>query len=324
MYTSSPAIKKIGKPILTRHDIPYQTALVFNAGVCKFNGKYVMTFRNDYGDFDARKLTGTNIGLAYSDDGINWDVQPDPFFAVQTDEINRVYDPRLTVMEGKCYITFACDTKHGLRGGVGVTEDFKHVEIISLSAPDNRNMVLFPEKINGNYVMLERPMPVYSRGCDRFDMWICESPDLVYWGKHELVAAVEDIPFANDKIGPAAPPVKTDKGWLTSFHAVELFPDRGKNGWEPKWQKSYYAGVMLLDLKDPSKVLGIYDKPLIVDEEDYERENGYRLDAVFPGGMILEDNGEVKIYYGASDTVQCMATADVDELIKLCLESGKK
>lgn len=322
MEKSSPVIKKLDKPVLTRKDIPYNSALVFNAGVCKYNGKYIMTFRNDYGDYDAHKLTGTNNGLAFSDDGINWDVSPDPFFAVKTDEISRVYDTRLTVIEDEIYVCFACDTRHGLRGGVGkLRPDFSGVDIISLSAPDNRNMALFPEKINGRFVMLERPMPVYSRGGkDRFDMWICESPDLVFWGNHELVAGVEDVPFADDKIGPAAPPVKTEKGWLTTFHAVELTPGRGKHGWEQKWEKTYRAGIMLLDLENPSKVLGICKDPLIVCDRDFELEDGFRQDAIFPGGMILEDNGEVKIYYGASDTVECLATADVNDLIRICLE----
>lgn len=322
MEKSSSVIKKLDKPVLSRHDIPYQTALVFNAGVCKYKGRYVMTFRNDYGDFEEHRLDGTNNGLAFSDDGINWEVSPDPFFAVKTDEIRRVYDTRLTVIGDEIYVCFACDTNHGLRGGVGkLREDFSGVDIISLSAPDNRNMALFPEKINGNYVMLERPMPVYSRGKDRFDMWVCESPDLVYWGNHKLVMGVEDVPFADDKIGPAAPPVRTEKGWLATFHAVELAPGRGKHGWEKKWEKTYRAGIVLLDLEDPSKVLGMSKDPLIVCDRDYELEDGFRKDAIFPGGMILEDNSEVKIYYGASDTVECMCTADVNDLIDLCLKN---
>ncbi len=321
MEVSSKVIYKPDKPVLTRADVPYNAALTFNAGVTKYNGKYVMVFRNDYGDFENHKLTGTNLGLAFSDDGINWEVTSKPCFALQDDEIQRAYDPRLTVIDGVCYMCFAVDTKHGLRGGFAKTEDFEHFDLISMSLPDNRNMVLFPEKFGGNFVRLERPMPVYSRGHrDTFDIWLSESPDLEFWGKHRLVMAVEDVPFANDKIGPAAPPVKTDKGWLTTFHAVELDTTRGKFGWEDRWQKIYRAGIMLLDLEDPSKVIGKYDEPLIVCDRDYELKDGFRQYAIFPGGMLLEDSGEVKIYYGASDTVECLATADVNDLIRLCLE----
>lgn len=319
-FKSSPVIKKLEKPVLTRFDVPYNAALVFNAGITKFRGKYVMVFRNDYGDYENQKLEGTNIGLAYSDDGIKWEVQPEPCFVLEDEEIKRAYDPRLTVIDDVCYMCFAVDKKHGVCGGVAKTEDFKNFEVLSISAPDNRNMVLFPEKINGLYTRLERPMPVYSRWHrDRFDMWIAQSPDLKFWGNNELVMAVEDVPFANDKIGPAAPPVKTEKGWLTTFHAVYLDPERGKHGWEAKWQKQYVSGIALLDLEDPKKVLGIYDKPLIAAELPWEKDEGFRTDVIFPGGMILEDNGEVKIYYGAADTVECLATANVDDLIKLCL-----
>ena len=321
MYKTSEVIKKLNKPVLTSKDMPYKASLIFNAAVEKYNGKYVMLFRNDYGEFKNTSFEGTNIGLATSDNGIDWTVSDKPCFELSDNEINRVYDPRITVIDGVCYVCFAVGTKHGVRGGIARTDDFEKFDILSLSVPDNRNMVLFPEKINGNFVRLERPMPVYCRGGkDRFDIWLSESPDMVYWGKSRLVMGVEDVPFANDKIGPAAQPIKTEKGWLTTFHAVELDTTRGKNGWEDCWQKQYYAGIMLLDLNDPSKVIGKYDKPLIVCDRAYELENGFRKDVIFPCGNVLEDNGEVKIYYGASDTVECMATADVNDLIKLCLE----
>lgn len=320
MYYSDKIIKKLDKPVLTAEQIPYHSTLVFNAGVTKYNGKYVMMFRNDYGEKFNTHFDGTNIGFAQSDDGINWTPSAAPCFSMKTDEIRRAYDPRLTVIDGACYMCFAVDTNHGVCGGIAKTEDFNNFDVISISVPDNRNMVLFPEKINGKFVRLERPMPVYSRGRDRFDIWLSESPDLVYWGKSRFVMGVEDVPFANDKIGPAAPPVKTEKGWLTTFHAVELDKTKGKNGWEDKWQKSYYAGIALLDLNDPSKVIGMSDKPLIVCDREYEEKDGFRKNAIFPGGMIAEDNGEVKIYYGASDTVECVATANIDDLIKICTE----
>ncbi|MFD1134695.1 glycoside hydrolase family 130 protein [Paenibacillus urinalis] len=323
--TSSPVIKRHSdNPILDAPRVPYSTALVFNAGVTKFNGKYVMVFRNDYGCVESQILEPhhtTDLGVAFSDDGIHWDVRPKPCFKLHDEEIIRVYDPRLTVINGRCYMCFAVDTQHGIRGGVAVTDDFENFEILSLSTPDLRNMVLFPEKINGNYVRLERPFTVYSRGgVDRFDMWISESPDLKYWGNSALLLAVEDVPFANDKIGPAAPPIKTKKGWLTTFHAVDLVPARGKNGWEPTWKKRYTAGLMLLDLEYPQKVIGMYKEPLLAPEVSYETDGGFRNNVIFPGGMILEDDGEVKLYYGSADAVECLATASIDDLIRLCLE----
>ena len=306
-------------PVLTCDDVPYPSTLVFNAGVTKFEGRYVMVFRNDSGEFGKSRIHETNLGLAFSDDGIKWDVRPEPCFKMQTDEIVRAYDPRLTVIDGRCYMAFAVDTRHGVCGGTAVTDDFDKFEILSISTPDNRNMVLFPEKLDNMYLRLERPFPVYSRGGkDRFDIWFSDSPDLKYWGNSQLVLGVEHVPFANNKIGPAAPPVKTEKGWLTTFHAVDLDESRGKNGWEDKWQKRYTAGIMILDRDNPSKVTALSRNPLLVPEADYEVSGGFRNNVIFPGGMILEDSGEVKIYYGAADTVMCMATAHVDDLLALC------
>ncbi|SFB48347.1 beta-1,4-mannooligosaccharide/beta-1,4-mannosyl-N-acetylglucosamine phosphorylase [Cohnella sp. OV330] len=324
LKSSSLIVRHPNNPILTSKQVPYNPALVFNAGVTKFQGKYVMVFRNDYGQEDLKTLSPidtTNLGLAYSDDGIHWEVRPEPCFSLEGEDIIRTYDPRLTVIDGRCYMCFAVDTGHGIRGGIAVTDDFEKFEVISLSVPDNRNMVLFPEKRNGRYLRLERPFTIYSRGGEeRFDIWISDSADLKYWGNSDLLLAVEQVPFANAKLGPAAPPIKTPKGWLTTFHAVDIDPSRGKNGWEPTWKKRYTAGIMLLDLDDPKRVVGMYKEPLLAPDADYEKDGGFRNHVIFPGGMILEDTGEVKIYYGAGDTYECLATADVNDLISLCLK----
>jgi beta-1,4-mannooligosaccharide/beta-1,4-mannosyl-N-acetylglucosamine phosphorylase len=335
ILTSSPLIRRHpANPVLSHEHVPYPATLVFNAGVTQYQGQYVMVFRNDYGEWGNPWFHGTNLGLAFSQDGITWQVEPEPCWDFQRvveaaapfytgkqakDEIIRAYDPRLTVINGQVYMCFAFDTKHGLRGGIARTADFYSFQILSLSAPDNRNMVLFPERIDDRYVRLERPMPIYSRGpVDRFDLWLANSPDLAHWGSPQCVLAVEDVPFANDKVGPGAPPVRTERGWLTTFHAVDIDPERGKNGWEDRWQKRYTIGIMLLDLEDPARVIGLSQQPLLAPEADYETTGGFRCDVLFPGGMILEESGEVKIYYGAADTVECVATADVADLLSLC------
>lgn len=320
---SQDIIKRYPKnPILTYKDIPYKSALVFNPGACKIKDRYVMIFRNDFGSFEEKKLEGTNLGLAYSEDGIHWKVKPEPLhFPPVTKDFLRVYDPRLCIIKERIYMTFAIDTWHGIRAGIASTENFEQFEIIHLSTPDDRNLVLFPEKVNGMYVRLERPFPVYGRlGLERFDIWISFSPDLKYWGDSKLLVTVEDVPFANTKIGPGAPPVKTDEGWLVIFHAVDTDPSRGKNGWEEKWTKRYTAGIMLLDLKDPTKILGICKEPLMVPEEKYEINDSFRNNVIFPTGAVLEGD-ELKIYYGAADTVICLATAKIDDLISLCVKS---
>lgn len=326
--TTHPCIRKRTEPVVTAADLPYPCSLVFNAGVIKYRGEYIMIFRNDYGVDqegyeNGKRFAGTSVGIARSKNGVDgWTFDPGPLVDSndpdKDPEMKRLYDPRIIRIEDRLLLCLAMDTRHGIRGAIAeLSDDLKSYRIISASVPENRNMVLFPERIGGEYVRLERPMPVYSRGRDRFDIWLSRSPDLEYWGRSELVLGVEDVPWANDKIGPTASPIRTDEGWLTLFHAVDRDDSRGKNGWENSWKKRYTAGIMLLDLNDPSRVLAVYDKPLIAPDLPIETDEGFRQNVIFPCGMLLEDDGEVKIYYGASDTCVCLATARLEDLLSL-------
>lgn len=305
-------------PILTAEDVPYPSTLVFNAGVTRYQGRYVMVFRNDYGGQPGSdQFEGTNLGLAFSKDGVKWDLDPEPWMAWRTEEIHRVYDPRLTVVEGRCYICFAVDTLHGIRGGVAVTDDFEGWDVLNLSVPDNRNMVLFPQRRNGKLMRLERPFPIYGRGKpERFDIWYSDSADGRYWGEHRLVLGSEKVPWANAKIGPGAPPIKTEQGWLTFFHAVTINPDVELPAWHPNWHKTYTVGMMLLDLEKPREVKALHPEPVMTPKAPYELD-GFRGHVLFPGGAILEADGEIKLYYGAADTSVCLASCHVETLLGL-------
>lgn len=318
---SSPVIRRHpANPVLSARDVPYRTDLVMNAGVIKYQGLYVMVFRNDIRLDEFTVSEGVNLGLAFSEDGIKWQVEPVPCFDMHNDEFINTYDARLQIVEGRVYMTFGMDTRHGVRGGIAATDDFHHFEVLSIAAPDNRNFVLFSEKFNGQYIRLERPFPIYGRPGypERFDIWISNSPDLKFWGEHDLLLGVEHVPFANQKLGAGPPPVKTPRGWLTVFHASDFDPARGRNGYEKTWQKRYCAGIMLLDLENPRKIAGMSKQPLLVPEAVYETTGGYRHNVVFPTGMILEDSGEVKIYYGAADTCMCLVQAELSDLLNLC------
>nr|WP_241240736.1 hypothetical protein [Thermotoga sp. Ku-13t] len=124
-------------------------------------------------------------------------------------------------------------------------------------------------------------------------------------------------------MGPGAPPIETDEGWLVIFHAVDVDPSRGKNGREEKWTKRYSVGVMLLDLEDPTKVLDVHEQSILAPETEYEISGGFRNNVVFPIRAVLE-NEEVKIYHDAVDTAICLATANVNELVGLCLKNSRK
>ncbi len=290
-----------------------------------------MVFRNDYGHQEGTaRFDGTNIGLARSKDGIHWTAEPEPILDPEMireqwahlfparfmpQEIKRIYDPRMMLTdEGDYIFCFAMDTQHGVCGAIARSTDLKDFEALSISTPDNRNMVLFPEKIEGEYIRLERPFPIYGRGkSEAFEIWVSRSKDLRYWGNTRLLLGSEEVPYSNCKIGPAAPPIRTDKGWLCTIHAVEK-TEHELSAWHPGWNKIYYAGLILLDLDDPTEVIGIAPEPLIRPELEHE-VHGFRGSVIFPCGMILEEDSSVKIYYGAADTCVGLLTAELDELL---------
>jgi predicted GH43/DUF377 family glycosyl hydrolase len=192
---------------------------------------------------------------------------------------------------------------------LGKTRDFKVIEHVSFPLHiQNRNGVLFPEKINGRYAMLHRPQALADTG----NIWIAYSPDLVHWGDCECIAETSPQELAcwcAIKIGPGAPPLKTKHGWLEIFHGV----------YNTCGGYVYGMGCMLLDLNDPGKVIGRNPSALLLPGEWYERE-GQVGNVIFPTGAILENDGEIKIYYGAADQYECLAFANVDELVETCLK----
>jgi predicted GH43/DUF377 family glycosyl hydrolase len=162
-------------------------------------------------------------------------------------------------------------------------------------------MVLFPEKINGLYARLDRPFESGRGG----NIWISFSPDLIHWGQSECLMESRRFAWDQGKIGPGAPPIRTDAGWLVIYHGVT-----------PRINAQIYkAGVALLDLNDPRKVIARSKEYLMAPREPYERM-GDVPNVVFPTAVIpYPERDELRIYYGAADTVFCLATAKISELI---------
>lgn len=323
---SSPVVTRFaGNPILGVNSAPYAPGLVYNGSAIRYQGRYVMLVRVDHADVPHEKLENVStVALATSVDGTHWEIAKKPAIDWKDDEIQSPTDPRLMLVDGRPFVTVAVQTWHGMQTFVLTTEDFERFDLIYKMVPDDRDVVLFPEKLGDRYLMIHRPFPTFGHNKHPvFDMWISQSPDLLYWGRPEVLIDVDRVPYANQRIGAGTPPLKTEKGWLMLFHAVITDPNGGKNGWEEKWTDHYYAGVLLLDLEDPRKVVGLSPEPLLVPQAYYETSGGYRNDIVFPCGWILEDTGEVKIYYGAADSVQCLATAHIGDLLGLCKPVGE-
>jgi predicted GH43/DUF377 family glycosyl hydrolase len=296
-----------GNPILTGKDFPPEADIraVFNSGIVKHGSKYLMVCRVENSALLDR------FWVAESPDGYHFKPWSKPMDLPHDDPLfkeyasSMYYDPRVTKIKDTYYIVHAAHSGHTCRLSLVKTKDFKRIEWMGfISEPDNRNGVLFPEKINGLYARLDRP----NVG-DTGDMWVSYSPDLIYWGKAECVMRKwEGIRWAWAKIGAGATPVKTPEGWLNIFHGVR---------WQGKAHYVYQLGVCLLDLKNPAKVKGIAQDAILIPEEQYELV-GQTPNVVFTCGAVVEPDGEIKIYYGGADTVQCVATTTVKRLLDAC------
>ncbi len=297
-------------PILTKDDVPYNVATVHNAGIVKYKGRYIMIFRSHLEN--GRSI----IGLAESDDGYQFTVDDKPFMIPSAQGIFKEYeeygveDPRITFLDGEYLITYSAYSRHGVRIGLAKTENFKKVHRVSLiTEADYRNTVIFPEKIDGLYMRMDRPHSTISP----WSIWISYSPDLIYWGNSKVIMKPVQYHWDEMKIGPGAPPIKTDKGWLNIYHGV--FPTMDGS--------VYRLGIALHDLKDPSKVIGVGDKWILQPEKSYEI-TGYVHNVVFTCGAVAEDDGSVKIYWGGADTVMCVGTAVINDLVNLCINDSRK
>lgn len=297
-------------PILTAKDFPGDIVTAFNAGVIKQGPrKYTMVIRVENSALERY------MWVCDSTDGIHFTPRPEPVKPPYDDPVYKEYvdggrqrsyhDPRICPVEGDIYVTHNCHTDYGCQVSLfKVDPSFEKWQWLGpITEPDNRNVVIFPEKIQGKYWRLSRP------NIDgRSYIWTGQSPDLIHWGVPRCIVKTSfPCRWAQTKIGGGAPPVKTQEGWLCIIHGVR-----------PQCTDYVYQlGAMLLDLNDPNKIIGVCKRAILQPEEMYELV-GQTPSCVFTCGVIVEDSGEVKIYYGAADTVQCLATAPLDELIYAC------
>ncbi|HUV38020.1 MAG TPA: glycoside hydrolase family 130 protein [Planctomycetota bacterium] len=293
-------------PIITLRDVPYRCNTVFNGTPVKLNGEYLMIVRIE------GQQGYSFFALARSSDGLHFTLDGAPCMLPATEEPwktseeNGIEDPRLTLLDGKYYIVYTAVGDHGYRIALATTEDFRTFERIALlTGPENKDGVLFPEKINGLYAMLDRPI---GKGVG--SIWVTYSPDLVNWGNSQLVLSPRARYWDSWRIGASAPPIRTDRGWLEIYHGVKM----------TSGGPIYRIGTVMLDLEDPSVVLGRCLSPVLSPREDYERI-GDVGNVVFACGAIVEPEGEVKVYYGAADTSICVATCQLDELIESCMQA---
>jgi predicted GH43/DUF377 family glycosyl hydrolase len=215
-----------------------------------------------------------------------------------------VEDPRVTFLDGRYYFTYVSVSRHGAATALASTSDFasfsRHGIIFP---PENKDVLLFPERFGGEYLAIHRPNP--ATHFSQPEMWLASSPDLINWGHHRQLYA-GGAPWESGRIGGGAPPILTPRGWLEIYHGSRPPAGPGKVG-------TYAAGAMLLGAQDPGKVLSVTREPVMVPEEEFESA-GFVPGVVFPTAAILKDDA-IRVYYGAADQSVGMAEFSLKEML---------
>jgi len=291
-------------PVIERH--ASRTAdSIYNSAVVPFRGGYAGVFRCDD---RARNMT---LRVGRSADGKKFDISDERLkFQKSPPDIAEFlegYDPRVVPLEGRYYVIW-CNNYHGYTIGLGVTDDFERFEQLENAfLPFNRNGVLFPRKIGGEYLMLSRPS---DAGHTPFgDIFVSHSRDLVYWGKHRHVMSPRRdrglVNWQMTKIGAGPYPIETREGWLLFYHGVLTTC----NGF------TYSMGAALLDLEKPWVVRYRTRPALLAPETPYECV-GNTQNVLFPCAALTDaPSGRIAIYYGAADTCTALAFCQADELL---------
>ena len=340
-------------PILTTKDIlPSQPGFVvecvLNPGVFKFEGKIwlllrvaerpfqkegtislpilnekgkieILKFKKDDPDLDlsdARLVkykgkvylsTLSHLRLVCSEDGLHF-TEPQnkitKIFGEGPLETFGIEDARVSFIDGLYNLTYTQVSDHGVGVGLMQTADwenfFRRGMIIP---PHNKDCALFEEKIDSKYYCFHRPSGV---GLGGNYIWLASSNDLFHWGNHQCILKTRDGSWDSARVGAGAAPIKTSKGWLEIYHGADH-------------KHRYALGAVLLDLKDPSKVIARSIEPLLQPSEPYEL-NGFFGNVVFTNGHIINGD-EIILYYGASDEVICRATFSIKDILSTLIDS---
>jgi len=219
-----------------------------------------------------------------------------------------VEDPRITELDGRFWVTYVAVSTQGIVTALASTTDFQQFDRVGIVfAPENKDVVLFPEKVDGLYWAFHRPMPQAAISVP--EIWLARSPDLIYWGRHQVFLRPSHG-WESSRIGAGAPPWRTERGWLFMYHGSEKVP----YGVGP-----YRAALVWLDGDDPTRIIG--RSPVIFEPETEFERQGFVPNVVFPTGVIHADD-EVWVFYGASDTYVGVTAFREEDLFRACEQQG--
>ncbi len=264
-------------------------------------------YRNTQGGFAPGQVEFTDylshishLRVARSSDGAHFTFDDMRIEAAEPIEAYGVEDARITEIDGLFHITYVAVSRLGITTARMSTTDFRTFERHgTMLQPDQKDVVLFPEKVNGRYLAFTRPMPgSFGRV---LGLWLTESDDLMHWGGHRPVAEPRHGMWDEMRIGASCVPIRTEGGWLELYHGADRM-------------NRYGMGAMLLDADDPTKVLARTARPILEAEEKYEHD-GFLQDVVFPSGHIDLGGGRIRVFYGAADEYVCAADLAIDDVL---------
>ncbi|MFH1419270.1 MAG: glycoside hydrolase family 130 protein [Planctomycetota bacterium] len=244
-----------------------------------------------------RLTSASHLRILHSGDGRSIDREDDDRFEPHGEfEEFGVEDPRITRIGDKYWFTYVAVSRHGPATSLASTTDFQTFTRHGVIFPiENKDVVLLPEQIDGEYVALHRPLG--GTPFTQPEIWLARSGDMIHWGRHEIVLGSVSSWDAG-RVGAGAPPIRSSDGWLEIYHGCARPTDDSEVG-------AYSAGALLLDFDEPHRIVRKSSEPILVPEADFERE-GFVPNVVFPTGVI--DLGDtLLIYYGAADTVCAVA-----------------
>ena len=276
----------------------WEATAVFNTAAIYNNGLVHLIYRAT--DITSNGRDGEYInsfGYAVSADGVKFNRLEQPILINDIpQEARGPEDPRIVKIGETFYMMytgyggrFGGDYRISLATSKNLIDWQRHGVILDEA---NKDASLFPEKINGKYLMFHRRPP---------DIWLADSDNLKKWDNHRLVmSALPNSTWENEKIGIGGPPIKRDDGWLLIYHGVSK-------------DHRYSLGIALLDLDDPTKIIARQAEPILEPELDWEI-NGYVPNVVFSCGQVVIGD-ELFVYYGGADTAIGVAKIRMNEVV---------
>lgn len=253
------------------------------------------------------------------------------FFGLKWDGELGIEDPRITKINDLYVMTYVgLSRNENVSTNYAVSNDcVKWYRKGVIFDEQNKDVVIFPEIINGEYVALERPEGSFEFSHPH--MWMAFSKDLESWGRQRplIISKKEDWDFG--KVGAGAPPIKTEKGWLLFYHSILTFKKKkiieniikrmeisgSISGTIKSRDTIYCSGAILFDLNDPKKIIAKSKVPVLFPLKKQEIANFGDLRVIFPTGLVIDNNGEdVLVFSGAGDRVTSVKKISLSNIFK--------